>query len=61
MSEDLKKQNEELVKYATQLHADNIDILKSFTKKQVAYPYFPETDPKPLTTAFNYIDNRKLP
>ena len=45
----------------TKIHADNIEVLKSFTKKQVAYPYFPETDPKPLTTSFNFIDNRKLP
>jgi len=45
----------------TNLHADNIEILKSFTKKQVAYPYFPETDPKPIRSAYNYIDNRKLP
>lgn len=45
----------------TKIHADNIEVLKSFTKKQVAYPYFPETDPKPSTTLFNFIDNRKLP
>lgn len=45
----------------TKIHADNIEVLKSFTKKQVAYPYFPETDPKPLTTSFNFIENRKLP
>jgi hypothetical protein len=49
------------IKLFTNLHADNIEILKSFTKKQLSYPYFPETDPKPLKNPFNYIENRKLP
>jgi hypothetical protein len=45
----------------TLLNYEMINIIKSFSMKQLKVPYFPEIDPVPVDKPFNYINNRILP